>query len=143
MDFNEVLPFLEQNHTAVVTTVTSTGAAQATVVSAGPYQGQIAFVSRGNTVKVKNALKRGRATVTVLRTTDNRYVTVEGAAVVRGWDNTSGPDLLSLLRKVYTATGRPPERWQDFDGAMEKEQRTVVLVSPQRVYGSLQAHAAS
>src|SRR5437867_11608808 len=89
MDFNEVLPFLEQNHTAVVTTLASTGAAQATVVSAGPYQGQIAFVSRGNTIKVKNALKRGRATVTVVRTTDNRYVTVEGAAVVRGWDNRS------------------------------------------------------
>jgi len=137
VDFNEVLPFLEQNHTAVVSTVTPSGSAQATVVSAGPYEGQIAFVSRGNTVKVKNALKRGRATVTVLRKTDNRYVTIEGPATVHGWDNTSGSDLLSLLRKVYTATGRPPERWEDFDGAMEKEQRTVVLVSPQRVYGSL------
>lgn len=137
MDFNEVLPFLEQNHTAVVSTVTSSGSAQATVVNAGPYDGQIAFVSRGNTVKVKNASKRGRATVTVLRTTDNRYVTIEGPAMVHGWDNTSSPDLLSLLRKVYTATGRPPERWEDFDGAMEKEQRTVVLVSAERVYGSL------
>lgn len=114
MDFNEVLPFLEQNHTAVVSTVTSSGSAQATVVNAGPYDGQIAFVSRGNTVKVKNASKRGRATVTVLRTTDNRYVTIEGPAMVHGWDNTSSPDLLSLLRKVYTATGRPPERWEDF-----------------------------
>lgn len=137
MDFNEVLPFLEQNHTAVVSTVTSSGSAQATVVNAGPYDGQIAFVSRGNTVKVKNASKRGRATVTVLRTTDNRYVTIEGPAMVHGWDNTSSPDLLSLLRKVYTATGRSPERWEDFDGAMEKEQRTVVLVSAERVYGSL------
>lgn len=133
----EVLPFLEQNHTAVGNTVTSSGSAQATVVNAGPYDGQIAFVSRGNTVKVKNASKRGRATVTVLRTTDNRYVTIEGPAMVHGWDNTSSPDLLSLLRKVYTATGRPPERWEDFDGAMEKEQRTVVLVSAERVYGSL------
>ena len=137
MDFTEVLPFLQQNHTAVVSTVTSSGSAQATVVSAGPYEGHIAFVSRGNTVKVRNASKRGRATVTVIRATDNRYVTIEGPARVQGWSNTSGPDLLSLLRKVYTAVGRPPERWQDFDGAMEKEQRTVVLVLPQWVYGSL------
>jgi hypothetical protein len=98
----------------------------------------MAFVSREHTVKVKNALKRGRATVTVLRTTDNRYVTVEGPATVHGWDNTSHPDLLALLRKAYAAVGRPPERWQDFDSAMKKEHRTVVLVSPQRVYGSLE-----
>jgi hypothetical protein len=97
----------------------------------------MAFVSRGSTVKVKNALKRGRATVTVLRKADNRYVTVEGPASVHGWDNTSAPDLLALLRKVYTATERLPERWEDFEGSMEKEQRTVVLISPQRVYGSL------
>jgi PPOX class probable F420-dependent enzyme len=137
MDFDEVLPFLKENHTAVVATITSSGSAQATVVSAGLFQGQIAFVSRGNTMKVKNALQRGRATVTVLRPTDNRYVTIEGPALVHGWGNTSRPDLLLLLRKVYTTTGRPPDRWEDFDGAMEKEQRTVVLVSPQRVYGSL------
>src|SRR5450631_1187893 len=108
MDFNEVLSFLEQNHTAVVSTVGSAGAAQATVVSAGPYDGQIAFVSRANTVKVKNASRRGRATVTVLRETDHRYVTIAGPAKVQGWDNTTAPDLLALLRKVYTATGRPP-----------------------------------
>ena len=137
MDYEEVLPFLEENHTAIVSTVTPSGSAQATVVSAAPYDGHMAFVSRAHTVKVKNAIKRGRATVTVLRKTDNRYVTVEGPATVHGWDNTSGPDLLALLRGVYAATGRPPERWDDFDGTMQKEQRTVVLVSPHRVYGSL------
>ncbi len=137
MEFNEVLPFLEENHTAIVSTVTPSGSAQATVVNAGPYDGRVGFVSRGHTMKVRNALKQGRATVTVLRPKDNRYVTVEGPAMVHGWDNTSSPYLLSLLRKVYAATGRPPERWEDFDGTMQKEQRTVVLVSPQRVYGSL------
>ena len=137
MELNEVRPFLEQNHTAVVSTVTASGSAQATVVSAGLYEDQIAFVSRGNAVKVKNAARRGRATVTVLRTTDNRYVTIEGPAVVRGWENTDRAAHLTLLRKVYSALGRPPERWQDFDGTMEKEQRTVVLISPQRIYASL------
>jgi PPOX class probable F420-dependent enzyme len=137
VDFAEVQPFLEQNHTAIVSTVTATGAAQATVVSAGLYEGRMAFVSRGNTVKVRNAVQRGGATVTVIRPTDNRYVTVEGPAQVHGWDNTGRADLLALLREVYTVTGRPPQRWEDFDGAMEKEQRTVVLISPGRVYGSL------
>ena len=90
--------------------MTPSGAAQATVVNAAPYDGRVAFVSRGHTMKVKNAVKQGRATVTILRPKDNRYVTVEGPAMVHGWDNTSSPYLLLLLRKVYTATGRPPER---------------------------------
>ncbi len=107
------------------------------MVNAGLYDGRMAFVSRGHTVKVKNALKRGRVTVTLLRPSDTRYVTIEGPATVHGWDNTSRPDLLSLLRKVYAAMGRPAERWVDFDAAMQEEQRTGVLVSPQRVYGSL------
>src|SRR5205085_10667294 len=141
MNLTEALPFLEQNHTAMVSTVTATGSTHATVVSAGLCEGQVAFVSRGDTVKVKNALKRGRAAVTVLRNSDNRYVTVEGSAVVHGWGNTSRHELLSLLRKAYTAVGRLPERWKDFDGAMEKEQRTVVLVSPERVYGSLERNS--
>ena len=60
MNLTEALPFLEQNHTAIVSTVTATGSTHATVVSAGLCDGQVAFVSRGDTVKVKNALKRGR-----------------------------------------------------------------------------------
>jgi hypothetical protein len=106
-------------------------------VSAGPYDGHIAFVSRRRTVKVRNALRRGRVTVTVLRKADNRYVTIEGPAAVRGWDNTSRPDLLALLRQVYAAVGRPPKPGTDFDKAMEEEQRTVVLVTPERIYASL------
>jgi PPOX class probable F420-dependent enzyme len=137
VELNEVRPFLELNHTAVVSTVTASGSAQATVVSAGLYEDQITFVSRGSAVKVKNASRRGRATVTVLRTTDNRYVTIEGPATVQGWENTDRATLLALLRRVYAALGRPPERWQDFDGTMEQEQRTVVLISPQRIYASL------
>ncbi len=138
MELGEALPFLEQNHTAVVSTVTPAGSAQATVVSAGLVEGRVAFVSRGHTVKVKNASRLGRATITVLRPIDTRYVTVEGPATVHGWDNTSRPELLALLRKAYAAVGRSSERWQDFDSAMEKEQRTVVFVSPERVYGSLE-----
>ena len=137
MDFSEVLPFLDENHTAVVSTVSSSGAAQATVVSAGPYDGHVAFVSRGTTVKVRNASRSGRATVTVLRKADNRYVTVEGPATVRGWDNTSRADLLALLRQVYIAVGRAPKPGADFDKTMEEEQRTVVLVAPKRIYASL------
>jgi len=123
---------------AVVTTVGPAGHSQATVANAGPYDGQVVFVSREHTVKIKNVRKNGRCAVTVLHPETGRYVTVEGPAKVQGWDDTAPEALLSLLRNAYQATGRPPERWTDFDGTMRAERRTVVLISPDRVYGSLE-----
>lgn len=137
MERSEALDFLAQNHVAIVSTVTDAGRAQATVVGASLYDGKVAFISRGETVKVRNARKRGRATVTVLRPVDTRYVTVEGPAEVFAWGNTERGKLLDVLGAVYAASGRPPDSWQDFETAMEEEQRTVVLVTIDRFYGSL------
>ena len=137
MELAEALPFLEANHFAVVSTVGASGRAQATVVSAGLVDGQIAFVSRGETVKVRNARRSGACSVTLINPENRRYVTAQGAASVHDWDNTSEADLLDLLRRAYSAAGRPPEAWDDFDAAMREEQRSVVLVTPERVYGSL------
>ena len=137
MDYNEVLPFLQGNHLAVITTVGSSGRAQSTVVRAGAYDGKMAFVSREPTVKVKNVRRGGRCVVTSIKPDNTRFVTVEGPAAVTSWGDVSDDDLLSLLRDVYTAVGRPPSSWDDFDGSMRKEQRCVVIVEPERVYGSI------
>lgn len=137
MELAEALPFLEANHLAVVSTVDTAGRAQSTVVSAGVVDGQAAFVSRGETVKVRNARRSGHCSVTFINPENTRYVTVRGAASVHGWNDTDEAALLGLLRRAYAAAGRPPERWDDFDAAMREEQRTVVLVTPERVYGSL------
>ena len=137
VEFNEALPFLQENHLAVITTVGTSGRAQATVVGAAPLDGKMAFVSRGGTVKVRNVRRNGCCSVTVIRPETTRYVTVEGPATAYGRNDTGELELLALLRSAYTAAGRPPERWDDFDRSMREEQRTVVLVAPERVYGSL------
>ena len=136
MELSEVLPFLEENHLAVVTTVGASGKAQSTVVSAALYDGKVSFVSRGGTMKVKNGRRSGRCSVTLIRPHDTRYVTVEGPAVVHGWDDTPPEALLSLLRGAYGAAGRDTDA-DDFESRMREEQRTVVLVTPERVYGSI------
>jgi PPOX class probable F420-dependent enzyme len=141
MELAEALPFLEANHLAVVSTVGASGRAQATVVSAGLVDGQVAFVSRGETVKVRNSRRSGQCSVTVINPENTRYVTVQGGATVHGWNDTDEATLLGLLRKAYSSAGRPPERWDDFDASMREEQRTVVLVAPERVYGSLRQRA--
>ena len=137
MELAEALPFMEANHFALVSTVGAAGRAQTTVVSAGLVDGQVAFVSRAETVKVRNVRRSGHCSVTLINPDNRRYVTVQGTASAHGWDDTDEATLLDLLRRAYGAAGRPSESWDDFDAAMREEQRTVVLVTPVRVYGSL------
>jgi len=141
LELSEALPFIEANHFALVSTVGASGRAQTTVVSAGLVDGQVSFVSRADTVKVRNARRSGHCSVTLINPDNRRYVTVQGAATVHSWDNTDEATLLDLLRSAYGAAGRQPESWADFDGSMREEQRTVVLVTPERVYGSLRVRA--
>ncbi len=137
MELSEAMPLLRDNHTAIVSTAGPSGKVQATVISAGMLNGKMAFASRGHTVKVKNIKRTGRATITVIKLDTRRYVTVEGPAMVQDWDDKIADKQIALLREVYTAVGRPPEKWGDFEGAMRAEKRSVVLVSPERIYGSL------
>ena len=141
MELSEALPFIEANHFALVSTVGASGRAQTTVVSAGLVDGQVSFVSRADTVKVRNVRRSGHCSVTLINPDNRRYVTVQGAAAVHSWENTDEATLLGLLRSAYSAAGRQPESWNDFDASMREEQRTVVLVTPERVYGSLRVRA--
>ncbi|MCH8848675.1 MAG: TIGR03618 family F420-dependent PPOX class oxidoreductase [Chloroflexi bacterium] len=136
MELSEVMPFLEENHLAVVTTVGASGKAQSTVVSAAFYDGKMSFVSRARTMKVKNVRRNGRCGVTVIRPHDTRYVTIEGPAVAHGWDDTPAGELLSLLRGAYGAAGRETGA-DDFESRMREEQRNVVRITPERIYGSI------
>ena len=138
LDFNDALPFLRENHMAVVTTVSVSGRTQSTVVSAGPVDGRIAFVSRENTAKVRNATRGSRCTVTCIRLEDHRYITVEGPTMVHSFSNTAEKEVLDLMALVYEAAGRPTSAWDDFELAMKREQRSVITVTPEHVYGSLE-----
>ena len=137
MDLSEALPFLQQNHLSVVTTIGPSGRPQSTVVSVALHEGKLAFVSRQRTMKVKNVRRSGRCSVTVINPANTRYVTIEGPATAHGMDDSSEDAWLALLRATYTASGRPPDRWDDFDRSMREELRNVVLITPERVYGSL------
>ena len=135
MEFKEALPFLGEHHRVVVTTFRHSGAAQMSIVRGGPYQGSMAFTARGATAKVSNLRHDPRCTV--LAVTDNwrSYVTVEGKATIHGWDDTDPGTLRVMLRAVYAAAGGQHPDLDEYDRVMKEEQRAVVLVSPERVYG--------
>ncbi len=137
MDYSEALPFLQENHMAVVTTIGASGRAQSTVVSAGPLDGRMAFVSRERTAKVRNVRRGSRCVVTLVKPDTRRYITVEGPATAQGFGDGDEGELLALLGAAYEAAGRPLSSWSDFAGSMKAEQRTLVLVTPERVYGSI------
>jgi PPOX class probable F420-dependent enzyme len=136
MEWKEAFPLLQENHTGVAITVTPKGRAQATVVSAGVLDGKVGFASRGYTVKIKNIERTGRATVTVIKLDTRRYVTVEGPASVERWQDT--PAHIKRLKDLYVASGRAPKEIdEEFAQQMRKERRGLVLVTPERLYGSL------
>lgn len=138
MEWKEALPLLQENHTAVAISVTPKGRAQATIVSTAVLNGKLGFASRPRTVKEKNIQRTGRATVTVIKLDNRRYVTVEGPASIEPWQDT--PAHIKRLKDLYTAMGRAPKGTDDdFARQMRDEERSLILVSPERVYGSLRS----
>jgi PPOX class probable F420-dependent enzyme len=140
MEWKEALPLLQDNHTGVAISVTPKGRAHATVVVAALLDGKVAFTSRGDTVKLKNVQRTGRATVTVIKLDTRRYVTVEGPASIEPWQDTQAH--LKRLKDFYAVVGRPPKGGdEEFAKQMREQRRTLVLVTPERFYGSLHTGA--
>jgi PPOX class probable F420-dependent enzyme len=140
MEWKEALPLLQENHTGVAVTITAEGRAQSTVVSTAVLDGKVGFASRPRTVKLKNIQRNGRAAITVIKLENRRYVTVEGAASVEPWQDT--PAHIKRLKDLYVAMGRAPKGTdEEFARRMRDEERSLILVTPERIYGSLRSGA--
>jgi PPOX class probable F420-dependent enzyme len=136
MEWKEALPLLQENHTGVAISVTPKGQAQSTIVSTAVLDSKVGFASRPRTVKLKNIGRTGRAAVTVIKLDNRRYVTVEGPASIEPWQNT--PAHIKRLKDLYVAMGRGPKGTdEEFAKQMRDEERSLVLVTPERVYGSI------
>ena len=140
MEWQEALPLLQENHTGVATSITPDGRAQSTVVSTAVLDGKVGFASRPRTVKLKNIQRTGRATLTVIKLDNRRYVTVEGPASIKPWEDS--PKHIKRLKDLYVSMGRAPKGTdEEFARQMRDEQRTLILITPERLYGSLRAGA--
>ena len=135
MEWKEALPLLQANHTAVAASITPKGRAQATIVSTALLDGKVGFASRPHTVKVANIQRTGRAAVTVIKLDTRRFVTVEGPASIEPWQDT--PAHIKRLKDLYVAMGRALKSDEEFAKQMRDEQRSLVLVTAERLYGSI------
>ena len=129
---------------AVISTSRADGSIQASLVNVGklahPGTGEpvLAFVTYG---KVKLANLRARPQVTTTFRNGWQWATVEGTAELAGPDDPApwlqDPDRLRLLlREVFTAAGGTHDDWPEYDRVMAEQRRTVVLITPTRVYGN-------
>ena len=140
MEWNEALPLLQENHTGVAVTITPKGRAQSTIVSTAVLDGKLGFASRRHAVKLKNIQRTGRVTVTVIKLDTRRYVTVEGPASIEPWQDARAH--IKRLKDLYVAMGRAPKGTdEEFARQMRDEERSLVLVTPERLYGNLGQNA--
>ena len=133
----------QENGLAVVSTSRADGGIQSTLVNvaamAHPRTGAevLAFVAVG---QVKLANMRARPQVSITFRDGWRYMTVEGTATLAGPDDPQpwldAGRLRLLLREVFTAAGGSHDDWDEYDRVMAEQRRTVVLVEPNRIYGS-------
>ncbi|MGH3658507.1 MAG: TIGR03618 family F420-dependent PPOX class oxidoreductase [Micromonosporaceae bacterium] len=128
---------------SVVSTLRRDGSVQSSVVNAGvlahPSTGEevVGLVAAGGTLKLRHL--RADPRITVVVRAGWRWAAAEGTAELIGPDDPypgiDGEDLRLLLRTVFTAAGGTHDDWDAYDRVMAEERRTVVLVSPARVYG--------
>ena len=135
MKWNEALPLLQENHTCVAATVTPKGRVQSTIVSTALLDGKVGVAARPRTVKERNIARTGRATITVIKLDNRRYVTVEGPASIEPWQDT--PAHIKRLKDFYVSMGRAKGSDEEFAKQMRDEQRSLILVTPEQLYGSV------
>ena len=139
-DFTELVG---RDSLCVVTSTRPDGTAQASVVNAGvlvhPAEGVdvVAYVARGDALKVRNV--RARPATTVVARDGFEWMAVEGRADVIGPADphpaVDAERLRLLLREVFVAAGGTHDDWDEYDRTMADERRAAVLVTPHRVYG--------
>ncbi len=78
--------------------------------------------------------------MTVVARAGWEWVAVEGEAELIGPDDSyAGVDaetLRRLLREAFRAAGGTHDDWDEYDRVMAEDRRTVVLVTPSRVYSN-------
>ena len=133
----KVREFASQNHKAVLTTFRRNGAAQMSVVVCAPYRDGVAITTEEKRAKLANLRRDPRCTLLVSKDDWWGYVVLEGHAELLSPENTDPDELRLALRDVYRAvSGADHPDWREYDQAMRDQQRSVIVVVPERVYGT-------
>jgi len=127
----------------VISLTRPNGTVSSSLVNVGPLEHPggggvvLGLVAKASAYKCRRLRVAPRATVTITR--GWRWQAVEGAVTLIGpfdpHPAVAPEQLPALLRMVFAAAGGTHDDWDHFDRVMADEQRTAVLLVPDRVYG--------
>ncbi len=135
MDEDRARAFVARNHAAVVATIKRDGRPQLSNVS---YflddDGTLKMSVTKDRAKTKNLLRDPRVSLVCLDLGNwYSYVVVEGMAEFID-DERAIPELRRYYKRVR---GEDHPNWQEYDEAMVKDRRVLLVVRPQKFYGMI------
>ena len=134
---DEVRAFLTENHSGVLTTFRANGAGQMSIVSCGLYLEGTAFTTKPPRAKLVNLKRNPSCSILVSQPNWRSYIVLEGRAKLLSPESTDAEELRVALRDVYRAVGGGEHAdWDEYDQAMRDQRRSVVIVEPERFYGT-------
>ncbi len=129
--------FLAENDKAVLSTFKRNGQAQMSVVMSAPFRGGVGVSVTETRAKYKNLKRDPRCSLLVSKDDWWGFVVLEGSAEIIDASNTSDDDRLTALRELYESiSGGPHENWDEYNAAMLRDKRAVVIVRPDHIYGT-------
>ena len=135
---DKVKEFATETHRGVLTTFRRNGAAQMSIISCGPFRDGVAFTVTEDRVKLWNLRRNPRCSLLVSHENWRPFVVLEGQAQVLSVATTDADELRLALREVYrAASGQVHPNWEEYDQAMRDDRRSVIIVVPEHIYGTV------
>ena len=133
---DNVRDFIAKNDKAVLSTFRRNGAAQLSIVVVGAYGDGAAFTTTEDRAKLLNLRRDPRCSLLVSQDSWWGFVVLEGTARILSADNTDADELRQAFREVYRSISGEHPDWDEYDRAMVEDKRAVVVVVPERIYGT-------
>ena len=133
---DNIREFISNNDKAVLSTFRRSGAAQLSIVVVGNYGDGAAFTTTEDRAKLANLRRDPRCSLLVSQDSWWGFVVLEGTARVMAADNTDPEELKQAFREVYRSISGEHPDWDEYDRAMVEDRRAVVVVVPERIYGT-------
>ena len=129
MNREQALDFVRANHRGVLATLKRDGRPQLSNVSYMLDDGEVKISVTRDRAKTRNARRDPRVSMSVVGDDWYQYIVVEGTGRI------VDDDPVPLLRHVYRGVaGKEHPDWQEFDEAMVRDGRVVLVIAIDRLY---------
>jgi PPOX class probable F420-dependent enzyme len=130
VDTTEALDFVRQHHRGVLATRRNDGRPQLSPVTGSvDDRGRVVVSTRQTAYKVRNLRREPYASYCgITERFFGDWVLVEGPVEI-----ISLPEAMDLLVAYYRSVSGEHPDWDDYRAAMERDQRVIVAITPQRV----------